>query len=259
MESLIKFDKQSVSYQLIYDMKCRENFQFGFNYLANKISLKKIGNLSKMKWIEGKNYDWIGLRDKDVIILIRKYHTHFTIYFKREKQNSSEYYGCFIFSTNNEMLSDEESDKRVDDNCIDLNKHIKRLVDVIRERKIHSIWNNYSYKREKYIELKNVWNGGEDICNIDDFIFALEELGNKFTSVFSKTDMLERIKSIKVDDVVGGYKVKNVITEPKDEYYHGVGIDVEGHYFMDVYFLTNWNFEELFSEKEREELFYKFS
>jgi hypothetical protein len=261
VKDLIKFDKSTIVLNLVYDFKIREKFELGFNYLAKKLKPKNIKDLSTMKWYEGKNYDWIALKQDGLILLLRKYQSHFTIYVKNtteietksNRKREVTKYGCFIFSTDTDMLSDKESEERCENRFIDINKHIKGLADFILSSHTHSLWNNASYKREDYIKIETVWNGGEDIVSLDNFIFALEELSSKFLEVFSENDMLERIKTIQVGDSSVGYKVLEVFTEVENDYYHGVGLKVEGHYFMDVYFLTNWCLDKLFTEKELED------
>jgi hypothetical protein len=94
------------------------------------------------------------------------------------------------------------------------------------------------------------------------FIFACDELFQRYLEIFSETEMLEKIKTMKVGDKIGDdkypYEVVEIRTEVKDDYYHGVGLVLKQTNFTgkteekwdDVYSLTRWRYNEVFGIKE---------
>ena len=219
-----------------------------------------VPDLSTLKWSEGKDYDWVAVKDDNIVLLFRKYRTHFTIFFKNKYKISGdgddidEYfhtdYGCFTFDTDTDQVSNP--DEYVDDNFKDLNLCLKDIITLIKNEKTHNLWNNCVIKREKYVEIKNVWDGGEDITSIDMLIFACDELFQKYLELFSENDMFEKVKTLKKGDIVGNYKVLEVNLNLKDDYYHGVGLSLQSTNgsdnisFDDVYSLTRWLYNDIF-------------
>jgi hypothetical protein len=260
---IFKFEKSDIVMHITYELRLCEKFETAFDYLLTKLPIQKLKkDLGKMKWTEGKNYDWAIIQKNNVIFIIRKYGSHFTIFVKSitEKRGYDRTkYGCFMFSTDTKKMSDEESDMRIHDNFCDLNKYISNLFDFIGEDKIHALWNSSSFERDEYIKIKNVWNGSqEDISSIDDFIFCLEELFGKYCELFAETNMFEKIKTIKIGEKLGSYEVLSIKTELKDGYYHGVGLTLKGtngadsKRFYDVYSLTQYYYDSIFPEEVEE-------
>jgi len=254
---VFKFDKNDITMHMYYDLKLCEKLKSAFDYLLTKLPVQKLKkDLSKLKWNKGKNYNWAIIQKDNVIFILRQYQSHFTIFTKVVKEDRyGTKLGCFTFNTDSDMLSDDESDARCDNEFYDLNKYIVALMDFIGEGNIHSLWNDFSFKREKYIKIKNVWNGGEYFSSIDDFIFCLEELFGKYLELFAQTDMFEKIKTIKKGEMLGTHKVLDVKTDLKDEYYHGVGLILKGtngadsKSWQDVYSLTRWYYGSIFPEE----------
>lgn len=250
---IFKFEKRDVTSHMMYKLHLGSKIRDGFNYLAGKLGVQKLPkSLDKIKWYEGKNYHWAFIQDENVTFGIRQYHNHYTIFVKREKGEDDwkAKYSIFTFHTDRDQLSDKEQDERVEDWTFDLNKHIKDLFKMAKEDQLHGLWNNRMFERPDYIKVKNVWNGGEDDVNdIELFIFACEEMFNKFLEVFAQTDMLDHIKKVKKGDKLGNYTVLDVKTKVEDDYYHAVGIKWKSEReekFEDVYSLTRWHFAEVF-------------
>ena len=72
-----------------------------------------------------------------------------------------------------------------------------------------------------------------------------------------ENDMIDKIKTIKVGDMLGAYKVTEVNTKVKDGYYHDAGLSLQNTNFkkekskwQDVYSLCMFYFRYVFPEKE---------
>ena len=259
---IFKFEKRCIVSHLMYEKKMDSKFKQAFLYLINKIKPQKFeDDLSKLEW----DYHWVCVQQDSVILLIRKYQFHFTIYFKiikTEKFNEVEFdesnYGCFIFHTDRDRMSGEESDSLYNNNYLDLNECLGRLMSHLAEHGSHSLWNDSSFPRSKRIEIKNVWDGGrDDLSSIDDFAYCCEELFEKYLEHFAMNEMLEKIKTFKVGDMLDTYKITYASTEVKDEYYHGVGLSLFNTNFpnskeswADVYSLSRYYYNYVFPNKK---------
>ncbi len=184
LKDTFSFGEDKAKNFLVREMGILKKFKTSFNYLASKLKAQKLKkDLNKLKWDEGKNYDWALIRVDKTDLIIRKYQNHFTIFCKNEILNkvsdNYEYkdvtYSCFTFNTNREVLNDKDSDKRVDDWFFDLNNHISRLIDVVKENGVHWLWNSVSYERENFIEIKQALDR-ETVYSLDLLIFACDEL-----------------------------------------------------------------------------------
>lgn len=257
ISEIFKFDKKDIEYYLLHTLKLRSKFINSFDYLLNKLCTNEIvSDLSTLKWSKGKSYDWVALHEDDLFLLIRKYRTHFTIFFKNKSHENK--YGCFIFNTNKDILSDSESDARIDDNFKDLNIYLKDIIVLIKTNKIYLLENSYAFKRPKYIEVKNVWNGDDnEISSIDSFTFCCEEMFHKYYELFSENEMFEKIKTFKKNDKIGSYKILKVHKKLKNNYYHDIGLTLQGtngkdsEVFKDIYCLTRYYYNEVFGIKEK--------
>lgn len=254
VSDIFSFEKRDVTRHMMYDLHLGDKVKDAFNYLQKKIGVQKLpADLSKLKWSKGKNYNWAFVKQDAVTFAFRQYHDHYTIFVKKEKDNN-EYrtrYGIFTFHTDRDKLkTDKEMDQRCEDWFFDLNKHIKTLFEMAANDRLHLLWNNVSFKREDYIDVKVVWTGSEDdVSDIDLFNFACEEIFQKFLEIFSETDMFEAVSKIRVGQKLGEYEVTSVRKAVKDGYYHAVGIswkNTREEQFNDVYRLTRWHFKEIF-------------
>ena len=270
--SIFKFNDTDVHRKLLREMELADKFKTSFNYLLSKIPTQKLKkDLNKLTWDEGKSYDWVIIEKNGVHVIIRKYQSHFTIYFKyknRPSDGDEEFdnyyntrYGCLTFETNRDRVINY--DVYIDNNFFDLNQYIDPLFELIKNGDAATIWNPYCFKqkeekeRPNYIEAKIVWDGGDDLSKIDLFVFACEELFSKHLTVFAQTDMLDKIKTIHVGDKIGVYEVTGVITEFSDmysePYYHGVGLYLRNTKssndkpsFADVYSLSRYYYDSIF-------------
>ena len=288
LSSLFEFDKKQVERYMMNKLGLKEKFVAGFNYVYKNLGINLIPeDISTLEWYEGKNYNWVTMVDNldkpSIKIIIRHYHNHFTIFFKNIKDdkydirdNEDEFndlysnrFGCIEFYTNTSNLSGDESDSYVNDNFKDINKYLPNMVKMIKDGDAHSVWNSLCLKldtekdRPKHIEVRCIWDGGDDISSIDKFIFACDELFQRYLEIFSETEMFEKIKTLKVGDMCGRYEVVSINTdledEDEDDYYHDVGLELKGTNgadsvsWQDVYDLSRWYLESVFSNNSNNE------
>jgi hypothetical protein len=264
------FDKGDIDRHVQYELRTLDKIGTSFNYVFSKLKAlgqyKKVGSrkvdLSKAKWNEGKNYDWLAIENgNDVRLLLRRYHEHFTIFtsFKKQRKDGriqwdEKEFGCFTFHTNRDLIPKELVEERGEDfyyenEAFDLNGCLHQIFDLVRKRHVHCVWNSLSLVRPKYVEVKLAYIR-ESIHSYDLLIFACEELSNIHLGLFAQIDMFARIQSVNAGDTVGRYKVEKVYKELKNEYYHGVGIKFVksngGDHMQDVYSLSHWYLEDLF-------------
>lgn len=271
---VFNFDGDEIKRHIQYNMELLYKMEDSFNFVFNKLNHignnLDVSNLEKIDlyngdWKEGKSYDWLSVTCNDVNLIIRKYGSHFTIYFKLmiirelsggEKYDSSKY-GSFIFNTDKNKIDDNKCDFYYDKPCHDLNNVFFDMVKHISKNKGHMLWNPVSFKRPDHCEVEMIFIG-ETIYSIDKLIFCAEELSRTHLEIFAENDTLDKLKEI--TDSVGEkfnyeYHIKDVCTEfPKEytePYYHGVGLNLvkeDGkERFYDVYSLTRYYFDEIFN------------
>lgn len=262
---MYKFSKQTVQMIFHYELNIPAKFKKSFNFLFDLFEKRDIdGNVSQLKWYEGKNYNWAAGQKDGVDFLFRKYGEHFMIYFhntnKKHKYDIFDRnYGVIFFDTDSDKLdTPQDCDAYSDNNYLDIDKYINQLVQFILDGRVWALWNNISFPREKHIDVSCVWEYGEQgIYNFDNFIIALEELFDKHEQKFAETQMVAKIKELKVGDVLkNGKVVKSINAEPSKNYYHSVGITFEGdkEKFQDVYGLTRWHYDLFFDDKDHIEI-----
>ena len=256
--STFSFSKSKIETYINYDLNLHQKFKESFKYLCSKMPVQTlVENLSTLDWYEGKNYNWAIISDESVTLIIRKYGKHFTIFtrsrikFVDDDDDLYSYhvkYACFTFFSDLEKV---ENVSDYDDNDFkDLDELIKPLISFIKENKVYWLSNEYSFPREKHIEIKNVWDGGDSITSIDKFIFCCEELFQRHLELFAETDMLEKIKNFNIGDKVGVYEVTSIATKVKDNYYHAVGLHLKRgneETFHDVYSLSTFYYDDIFN------------
>lgn len=289
-EVVLKFDKRDVESMIARDLKLPKRMSKSFDFIYDK--LVKFGkfidltgkteiDFEDVKKDEGKNYDWFAVKYDEIYLIIRCYHAHFTIFIRSIEPDEfmvkinpdavRKSYGAFTLYTNTENMSDEESDSRVDYPFQDINKCIFNLFPLIKEDNFHSLWNDLSFQRPEFCEVKQAfyqrggWGSDVDIYSIDLMIYCAEELSNEHTTHFAQNEMVEKVKTIKVGDKISSYLVEEVRTDLGDSdepYYHGVGLCLKNTNFedskaswSDVYSLTQFYFDYMFprEEEKREE------
>lgn len=257
---IFKFEKRDVTNFMLYKLHLGSKIKDCFNYLGSKLGVQELPkSLSDLKWSKGKSYNWAFFKKDNVTFALRQYRDHFTIFTKKEKGEDywNVRYSIFTFHANTDKMTDEQRAKHEnlsdDHHTIELQKYIAELIDMAKKNELHALWNNYSFKRSEYIDVKCYWSGGDtDIENIDGFNYACEEIFQKALEVFSENDMLEAVKKVKVGDKLGEYTVTSVKKKVEDGYYHAVGIGWKSDKkveFHDVYSLTRWHFALLFPPK----------
>lgn len=233
-----KYSEQDEKRDYFRSAKIGKKFKFAIEYLLNHLPINEIGkenkiNFDKIKFKEGKNYNWFFLNKKNLTILVRKYGSHFTFYSllqgKYERKLS-----VFTICDNSELMNDETSDSFCDDNYKSIKKYFPKLVEMIENNKVHSLWNSISFPVEDYTEVKIASIGDESIHSLDVLMFAADELLNTYICTYAENDVLEQIKKYKVGDMFGdAYKITKVKTELKDGYYHSCGLSLHNTNFPD--------------------------
>lgn len=272
-----KFDKNDVTRYIQYELRALKKMEEPLNFIIDALkkkkhylklsSLNKI-DLNKIKFNEEKNYDWCVIEHKNVTLLIRKYQQHFTIYTKVTGDRKDIFgdtrskYGAFTFYSNTEDM--EDPDEYWENPFLDLNAHMKTILEQIIERGVHWLTNSVCLPIPKHCEVKLAFES-ESMYSIDLLIFCLEEIDTLYNTIFAETKMLERLKEM--SDWVGKpfysigsgeFTIAEIRTEVKDDYYHGVGISLVNEKgkteFNDVYCLTRYYFDRIFETKSEEEL-----
>lgn len=257
MKNRFNFDEKAVQHHMIREMKVLKQNSEAFRYIADKLPNQTELDLSKAIWTEGKNYDWCVIVNGNVTLIIRKYGSHFTIFtkvviennYKDETKYYNTRYGALMFH------SEDGGDDLVNDNFTDFNKSVvTELIEIVRKEELHCIWNDLSFKRHKRVKVNIIFHG-DSIDSVDKFMFALDELSQKYLELFAENDMLQKISTLKKGDKFGVHTVESVsfeIENPDDIYYHGLGIKYIDNWnkekWDDVYALTRWHFEEIFPE-----------
>lgn len=271
VDKIFKFEADDIKNHIRYEMKLYEKMGESFNYIHNmlvklkyhkKYKAADVFKLEKLKYDEGKNYNWVAITCGTAKLILRVYGGHFTIFCNnetiRQLKGGSSYirnrYSAFTFFVNRDKVPVDKRDYYHEHTFEDLNKIMPAIIKGIAEDKVFTFWNSYSLVRPDYCEVKNVFFG-EDSASIDKVIFCAEELSSEHLSLFAQNDMLEILKGIKdaVGKPFGRDKVKSITTEfPKqysDPYYHGVGITVVKENgkedFHDVYRLCQWYMEDV--------------
>ncbi len=292
-ETVFNFSNDHVKAKIAYDLQLFKRIGKSFDYTHKKlVSLGHHvegdkPQLSKGICIEGKNYNWVAVTSGNVKILIRTYDNHFTVYtcleetheYKNTKTGkmctyTDKEYGAFTYHTDTTKITiDDEIEgipkpKNKDEDYIEdyymdcfynnpftmFNTQLKGLIDVIGKHEVHTLWNDYSFARPKFVSIKIAYNG-ESVSSFDKLFFCAEELSCKHMELFAENEMLEGIKKFKVGDEFKGKFNKGIITEVRTEvedgYYHGVGLTI-GEEWCDVYSLTHWDLDGVFPDEKSE-------
>lgn len=201
--------------------------------------------------------------------LIRKYRNHLTIYTKQKTEYDTVYSGFQLFTDTSveyelhkagkSEVYAEHYEEYGDDffYCrpfYDFNLLINKIVEMMRDDNFWLLWNDSALPRPKRVELKGYFNGSRSIDSIDSTIFAAEELSCLHGELFAENEMLEKIKTLKVGQMLSAYKITEIKTEVKNDYYHAVGLSWVNTNFedskekwQDVYTLSRYYFEYIFS------------
>lgn len=274
---IFKFEKNNIETHFRYEMKMFEKIVEPLNYIfktlednGHSLTLKSLDkvNLNKVKQNKGKNYNWSVINYKNVKMLIRTYKQHLTIFTKVTKKIENKDGGrerekveltAFTFHSDLKYFrgdkADRMSEERYENPFLDLNSCIKQMFEVIIDRGTYWVQNSACLKVPEHVEIRLAFSG-ESIHGFDNFIFCLEEIDSIYGQLFAENAMLKKLNDFKGGEKIGErYKVGKVTTKVKDDYFHGVGmtlIDTKGtekESFKDVYYLTNWAFEDVFKEK----------
>lgn len=273
---IFKFEKNDITHYLEYELKVFNRVKEPINYIIKR--LVEAGNykaltdddmsLTGMSEDEGKSYNWSVATYKNITLLIRRYNTHFTIYYKIEtdkKEFMSEdkkiNRGAFVFHLDYDKVpkgkSDEMHGKHWDAPFTTLNESIKNIFDLLIERGGGWFWNSVCIKRPDYVEMKDIYNGNT-ISSLDLFTYCLEEIDTMYCCMFAQHTMLNKLKDF--ENKIGEmFDTRNSIdyvnSEITNKYYYNLGIGLidttndNKKTFVDVYNLTNYYFKNVFKEK----------
>lgn len=258
-----KFDKRLITDYLNYKLKSVNHFHNSFDYLITKLPKNNLKDLSECEWYETKNYDFCLIVDKEITVIIRQYQRHFTLFFQMTKDKKSyndKEYGIITFFANTDLMKEDEW---TEDNYKELNAALPKMFAVVKEESFWLLSNSISLPVEKYVEIKLVLDGNE-IHDIDAYIFALEEMFRLHSQIFCETEMVAKLNDFKIGDNFAGGIITNIRTEDfyygKEPYYHGIGIEFKKdgkEEFKDVYSLARWYYDDIFG-KEKFEIRRKF-
>ena len=227
---------------------------------------------NELKWNEGKSYNWCVLLHDNLTMVIRAYHSHFTImtclsteHTKRDYTWTEKKYGAFTFHIESDKIKTEEICEEakkytypVDyyncDNIFhDINNMIFPIIDLIKNSNFHLLWNSVSLPRPNHVEIKIAFHN-ESINSIDLTMFVGEEISNQHLELYAENDMFDMVKEIaKIKPLPDS--IKSVYPIIKNEYYHDVGIDFKtGSYMKDVYCLTRYHHDEVLALLPKKEV-----
>lgn len=156
-------------------------------------------------------------------------------------------------------MTDDVNDDYVNDNYKDIDFYIKPLLKVIRDDDVSMLWNDAFFNRPDHLDIKIAWTGHDDLHSIENFIYCCEELFRKHCDMFAENEMVERIQTINVGDILDkSYVVTKVNKKVHNGgYYHGTGISLSNLNFpdsnpiwADVYSLTTYYLKYMFPETE---------
>lgn len=276
---MFKFDKRQVVDYIQHELRTISKFREPFKFitktltdLGHSITIESLEDidLNQIKEQEGKNYHWSVIKHDKGEILIRRYRHHLTIYTKTDKSREvgegdkkrmyhDTEYGAFTFNVNFERFGDKHDqmmDEYYDAPFTALNSIIKDLITLLVERGVHWVWNSVSLEREDHIEIELIFESNS-ISSLDKFCFCMEEIDQIYLTLFSENILIKKLESFKEragEYVSKRYKIGEVITEVKDEYYHAAGITFldamndDKEEWHDVYSLASYRYEEVFPE-----------
>lgn len=257
------FDKRKITDYLRYDIKSIENFKESFEYLRTKLPKNDLQDLSICKWHETKNYDYCLIEVDDLTFIIRQFRKHFTLFIKqsvnhkiRDFDYDKSSYHIVTFFVNEEI---EGYVERYDviDHYKELNDTLPKIIELGKERnKLWLIDNSAAIPVPNYVKIETALHG-EEIYNINTYIFALEELFGLHFQFFCETEMIEKIKEFNVGDKFKYGVITKVAIDLEmhgdDPYYHSVGLEVttDGKVeFKDIYTLASYYYDDVFGQPE---------
>lgn len=271
---IFNFEKEDITRHIEYELRTTDKFREPMNFiiksLTNRGCARVITSLDKIDFDnvredEGKNYHWSVFVYENVTLAVRRYSQHLIVYTRviNEKKKSifgesNAEYGAFTLYTDMEKFGDrhdEMLDQYWTKPFTDLEAIFKNLMEVLKDRGVHWVWNSATLKRPKHVEIKLGFDG-KSISSIDDFVICMEEASRKYLELFSETVMLKRLKELKTGDRLGEpghYKIGKIATAVKDDYYHDAGMEFitgngKNKSFNDVYSLTRYYFKEVFGD-----------
>jgi hypothetical protein len=133
----------------------------------------------------------------------------------------------------------------------DINNSLDDLFQLVEDKHIHLIDNPYAFKKPSYVDVELIFTSPESINKIDLFVFLCEELSTLYSHIYSETIMLDKIKKIKVGDMLDECNVVvKTSVDVKDDYYHNTGITTKDirdnkESFKDVYCLSMFYLDEI--------------
>ncbi|WP_300571224.1 hypothetical protein [Flavobacterium sp.] len=268
-KEIFNFDDNRVKENIVYKDKIVKKIKHCMKYLENHLPVNELDkdnkfDFNKIKFDEGKNYDWFFLNNEKVTILVRQYRCHFT-FFTMNKHEVDSYFNklaIFTLHDDSEKMEDNLSDEYCDNNFKTLEEVLPQLVDIIAEQKVGGMWNPLSFVRPKFTEVKIAFVGEESVHSLDTLIFACDELFHMYLMKFAENETLAKLKDLKAGDAFGKYyTIASVSLDLKEGYYHGVGLkkyrnndETKKEDWSDVYSLTRYEYETLFFANSKDDV-----
>jgi len=258
IKEIFTFNDDHFKRDIVYKNKLMQKLRFSFDYLLKYLPINTVDDkfsFDKLKFHEGKNYDWFLLVKDNVYLLVRQYGSHFTfITVNKDKEISyRDRMSVFTINDDREKMDDETSDAHVDDHFLTMKQILPSLIEMIEKDDVHSIWNSLSLVRPEFTEVK-IGQVGDSTHSLDLLTFACDEVFNLHSQYFAENEMANKIADFKVDDMLGNvYKITEVKKEIDKEYYYNTGLSFintnfpnEKSKWSDVYSLTRYYLEYIF-------------
>ncbi len=272
-EEIIKYSESDVQSSIVFKGRYSNRVKSIMGYLENHLPINKVTkkntfNFSKLKFHEGKNYDWFFLVNGNVQLLIRQYRLHFTIFAINKKEKSySNKSSIFTIDTDFDRVvrspeNDKLSDKHCDNNFLTFQALLPLIFEKVEADEVHTLWNSLCFPTEKHTKAKAVFIGDESVYCLNTTIFAMDEISNIYGQYFAQNEVLEQLKTLSVGDAFGSaYTISSIKTEVKNNYYHAVGLryysnddETKKETWSDVYSLSRFYFSELFFGNHKEKI-----
>lgn len=264
-KDIFEFSEDRFKENIVYENKLMKKLRYSFDFLLNYLPINTVNakfSFKKIKFREGKNYDFFFLIKDDIQLLVRQYGSHFTFICLNKDKEISYHSRMSVFTINDdrEKMDDETSDAHVDDHFLTIKKILPSLLEIIKKDKVGTIWNSYSLERPDYTDVK-LAQVGDTTHSLDLLLFACDEVFRTHCELFAENDMANKISDFSVGDMLGdAYKITDVKKEINKEYFYSTGLSFINTNFSnsdakwaDVYSLTRYYLEYIFPENKKTE------
>lgn len=264
IKDIFEFSDSNLKQHIVYENKLMKKLKLSFDYLQKYLPINQVDkkfSFKKIKFYEGKNYDWFFLVKSNVYLLVRQYGSHFTfISLNKDKEISyRDRLAVFTISNDREKMDDKTSDELCDNKFLTIEKILPSLIKMIEEDNVHSIWNSLSLVRPDYTDVK-IAQIGDLTHNLDLFLFVCHEVFGMHLVEFAENEMANKIAEFKVGDMLGNvYQITDVKDKINKEYYYSTGLSLINTNFpeskpqwADIYSLTRYYLEYVFPDIDKD-------